>query len=214
MFGPKWFLAATMTTNSLFTLLIPVMAEQVGEVGVIVCRVIQGLNQGFLYPSIHNLLGKWTPLAERSSMASFVYTGGPLGTFIALPVTALMSDSSIGWPLAFYFYGGLGIIWSIIWGIVGADSPSKHKSISKAERDYIEEGLSNDEETKKIPTPWRAIFTSLPFLAILISHCGQCWGFWTLMTETPSYMSSIMKYDIKEVCIETFHNLYLKLLIF
>ncbi|KAJ3645136.1 hypothetical protein Zmor_022822 [Zophobas morio] len=196
-FGPKWFLAGTMFINSLFTLLIPVMASGVGEGGVIACRVIQGLNQGFLFPSVHTLLGKWTPLAERSKVASFVYTGGPLGTVIALPITGVIAESSVGWPTAFYVYGGLGIAWTVLWVLVGADSPAKHGRISEEERRYIE-GTTSTEEKEELPTPWKSILTSTPFLAILIAHCGQNWGFWTLLTEIPSYMSGIMKYKISD----------------
>ena len=175
------------------------MAINVGEGGVIACRVIQGLNQGFLYPSLHTLLGKWTPLAERSKVASFVYTGGPLGTVIALPVTGAIADSSVGWPTAFYVYGGMGITWTILWALIGADSPAKHGRVSEKEKRYIEGTVGS--EGKELPTPWLKIFKSLPFIAIFVTHCGQNWGFWTLLTEIPSYMSGIMKYDISDVSI-------------
>jgi MFS family permease len=200
-----------MFINSLFTILIPVMASSAGEGGVIACRVIQGLNQGFLFPSVHTLLGKWTPLPERSKVVSFVYTGGPLGIVISLPVTGVIANSSTGWPTAFYLYGGLGIGWSVLWALLGADSPAKHGRISDEEREYIKGGgNTSDEDKKELPTPWLSIATSMPFIAIFVTHCGQNWGFWTLMTEIPSYMSDIMKYDIKDVslrlCPSSFTN--------
>lgn len=52
---------------------------------------------------------------------------------------------------------------------------------------------------KDVPTPWRAILTSIPFWAILINHSGQNWGFFTLLTEIPSYMSSMLNFDMKDV---------------
>lgn len=174
------------------------MAQAFGEAGVITCRVIEGLNQGFLFPSTHTLLGKWTPLPERSKVVSFVYTAGPLGTVVSLPVTGEISDSSVGWPVAFYLYGGLGMAWVVVWAFFGADSPEKIFRISEEEKRYIE-NTTQAEEKKEIKTPWRSIVTSLPFFAILVAHSGQNWGFWTLLTEIPSYMSSIMKYDIKNV---------------
>lgn len=62
-----------------------------------------------------------------------------------MPVTGFISNS-IGWPIAFYLYGGLGIMWSIIWVFVGSDSPSKHPSITDEERKYIEAGLQNEDD--------------------------------------------------------------------
>jgi len=53
-------------------------------------------------------------------------------------------------------------------------------------------------ETKKKPKiPIKAIFTSVPFYAILIVHCCQNWGFYTLLTEMPTYLSQILHFDIK-----------------
>lgn len=52
---------------------------------------------------------------------------------------------------------------------------------------------------QKMQTPWKAIWTSLPFISLIIAHCGQNWGFWTLMTEMPSYMKQVLGVDIKAV---------------
>lgn len=44
-----------------------------------------------------------------------------------------------------------------------------------------------------------SILTSVPFWALAIAHCGQNWGFWMLLTELPTYMASILKFNFKEV---------------
>lgn len=66
---------SSLAIASCFSILIPYMGAQFGSTGVIINRVIQGLCQGFLFPSTHCVLSKWTPLAERSRIAGFVYTG-------------------------------------------------------------------------------------------------------------------------------------------
>ena len=120
---------------------------------------------------------------------------------IALAITGAIADSMVGWPAAFYLYGAFGIGWTVLWGFIGADSPAKHGRLSEEERQYNEGGVPrNDEE---LPTPWRSILTSVPFIAILVAHCGQNWGFWTLLTEIPSYMNDIMKYKISDVSCDT-----------
>lgn len=52
---------------------------------------------------------------------------------------------------------------------------------------------------QSMPTPWKGILTSLPFWSILIAHCGQSLGFWTLLTELPSYMNSVLGVKIEHV---------------
>ena len=48
-------------------------------------------------------------------------------------------------------------------------------------------------------TPWKHIITSVPLWAIFISHLGQNWGYWTLLTEMPNYINSVLGVDIKKV---------------
>jgi len=63
---------------------------------------------------------------------------------------------------------------------------------------------------QKRQTPWVAILTSMPMWAVVVAHCGQNWGFFTLLTEMPSYMNSILKFDLKSVsriiCNIQFHT--------
>lgn len=48
---------------------------QSGWQAVCACRVVQGLAQGFTYPSIHHLIGKWIPVEEKSSLGTIIYAG-------------------------------------------------------------------------------------------------------------------------------------------
>ncbi|XP_063915675.1 putative inorganic phosphate cotransporter [Zophobas morio] len=197
-FGPKWFLCGTMTIGSVFNIAVPPMAAAFGSTGVIICRVIQGLNQGFLYPSIHNLISQWSPIAERARVSNVVYAGASLGIAIAMPLTGAIAGSELGWPTAFYGIGGAGVAWALIFAIFAENSPTSHKKISKEELMYIQENNAvKHSTTKKVQTPWRSILTSLPMWAILIAACAQCWGAFTLLTEMPSYMDGIMNFDIK-----------------
>nr|CAI5843727.1 unnamed protein product [Callosobruchus analis] len=195
--GVKVIFSISMAIASLFTILIPFFGQQFGYGGVIACRVIQGAVQGFLLPCLHTLLSNWAPIAERAKFGGLVYAGQALGTVVALPVTGAIADTNVGWPVTFYLYGSLGMLWVLCWLIFGYDSPAHHKSISAAERKWIECGsVHEDENAEKQPTPWKSIFTSVPFYAVLAAHCGQNWGFWTLLTETPTYMEKILKFSI------------------
>ncbi|KAJ8929844.1 hypothetical protein NQ314_017448 [Rhamnusium bicolor] len=201
-FGPKWFLAGTFFIGSLFSILIPTFGTEFGYQGVIACRVIQGMAQGFVFPCMHNLLGKWCPIVDRAKACGFAYAGVPLGTVVAMPITGLICNSrNAGWPVAYYLFGALGIVWTLIWMMYGSDGPSHHKYISVVEKNYIMSGLQSaedDVEKEKIPTPWLSIFTSVPFWAILINDCGESWGYWTLLTEIPSFMENILNFDIAQ----------------
>lgn len=74
-YGPKWFLVGAMFVCSAAGILIPAFAAQFGSKGVMAIRAIQGLSQGFIFPSVHNLLSHWVPPGERSRLGTFVYAG-------------------------------------------------------------------------------------------------------------------------------------------
>lgn len=197
-YGAKIILLISLSVCALFTLLTPVAAS-LGWEYLCATRIIQGLSQGFIYPSVHTMLARWVHPSERGSLSTFAYSGTQLGTVVMLAVSGVIAASSMGWPGIFYISGGFTAIWAILWTILGCDSPSMSKGISKLELEFIDsnQGVSTSGE-KKI-TPWKQIFMSMPFWAILITHSTQSWGFWTLLTEIPSYMKDVLEYDIKAV---------------
>lgn len=85
----------------------------------------------------------------------------------------------------------LGLIWYAVWLYVVASSPLEDKRISPEELKYITQSQStNTDALEKMEVPWKAIVTSVPMWAIVAAHFAECWGFYTLLTELPKFMSS------------------------
>ncbi|KAL0883524.1 hypothetical protein ABMA27_016889 [Loxostege sticticalis] len=194
-FGGKLLIVMCVGINSAVSLLIPIGAYNGGWQLVCAFRVMQGLSQGFLFPATHNLCGKWIPLEEKSRLGTFIYSGAQFGTALQLMASGFISKYW-GWPAIFYVNGTLGAIWTAVYVFIGSTSPETSKIISAEEKLYIQTSLGHVGEQKKLRTPWKAIFTSVPFISLIIAHCGHNWGFWTLMTEIPSYMKQVLGVDI------------------
>ncbi|XP_074033932.1 putative inorganic phosphate cotransporter [Leptinotarsa decemlineata] len=196
-YGPKWFLVGSMMASSIAGFLIPMSAAYFGSKGVMICRALQGVCQGFVIPSVHMLLARWVPKDERSMVSSIVYAGTPCGTVFALIVTGYISASSYGWPMSFYFFNGLSLIWVVWFSLCGYSSPGDHPTISQEEKYYIETSLGFVENKKVSSTPWKRILTSTPFWALVLTQSGFTWGFWTLLSEIPLYMDKVMRFNLK-----------------
>merc|ERR1711971_736700 len=108
-------------------------------------------------------------------------------TIVGFFISGLLADW-VGWEAVFYIEGCACFVWLALWLWLASDTPQTHPSISEAERDYILAGLpaTNPEP---LPIPWKSIWTSLPFWAIMFSNFGNNWGFHLLMTELPLYLS-------------------------
>ncbi|CAD7015094.1 putative inorganic phosphate cotransporter [Ceratitis capitata] len=200
-FGGKVMLLFTVTSSSIIAILTPLGVGMGDWILLCILRFLQGFGQGSTIPAMATILAKWAPVEERSSLATYLFSGAQFGTVIMLGASGAMCSSPLGWPSIFYIPGALGLSWALIWLWLGASSPSDCKAISQAERAYIESSLNAQKKSAdhEMPSkvPWLKIFTTPAFLALLTTHCGYTWGFWTLLTQIPSYMKSVLGKDIK-----------------
>ncbi|XP_012272716.1 putative inorganic phosphate cotransporter [Orussus abietinus] len=197
--GPCRLYGLSVGICGLASLFGPLAAHYGGWKGLVFCRIVAGLCQGAVLPTIHTLLSKWVPQEERGRLSAFLYSGGWIGNVISLLSSGVLAASDYGWPSCFYVWGGLTVLWSIVWCFLGKDSPADHPSIPHDEKEYIEISLGTVLEVGQVPsTPWRHMLTSSPFWALLVTQCAQTWGFWMLLTETPLYMNAILGFNIQE----------------
>ncbi|KRF79997.1 putative inorganic phosphate cotransporter isoform X1 [Drosophila virilis] len=200
-FGGKITLLTGLSICSVLNILTPLFAKLGGWQLVCALRVVEGLCQGVVFPSVHTLLSAWVPPNERPVLGTAAYAGNQFGTIIMLATSGLLASSSAGWPSIFYISGGVGCIWAILFFIWGASSPAHYKKISTEERKMIEMAqaseATSEQPKEQMHTPWLSFFTSPAFLALIASHSANNWGFWTLLTEIPSYMKNVLGKDIK-----------------
>ncbi len=79
----------------------------------------------------------------------------------------------------------------MIFSILVGESPENDRFISEEEQRYI---ISNrGKGYGNIKTPWKGLFTSQPVFAITAAHTSFNWGFYTLFTDLPTFMKSIIK---------------------
>ncbi|KAG8291695.1 hypothetical protein J6590_054428 [Homalodisca vitripennis] len=196
--GPKYVLLGAMTVCSVFTLLGPYIAQNFNWITFCFSRVVQGLAQGFLMPSINVHMSKWAPETERNRIFSFVFVGSVVGTMVTLTVAGYLAASPWGWPSIFYVTGISGLLWCLSWLLIGADTPDSHPTISDSERDFIKSTLTfTSDQSNKMSTPWKSILTSTPVWALVTMHLCHNWGYWTLATMLPIYFHHVLGFDIK-----------------
>lgn len=164
-------------------------------------RIIQGLFQGMLFPCVHEHLAKWSPVEERTRLGGLSHTGIECGTIVAMGLSGIIAASDLGWPGISYIFGGLGIVFCILWLIFADNSPSEARFITDQEKVYIlmsqRNATSREKAHTKIPIPWKAIFTSVPFLSLLSVRIFQAWGFTTMQSQIPAYLHGVLMMDIK-----------------
>ncbi|KAL7737229.1 hypothetical protein ACLKA6_005411 [Drosophila palustris] len=205
-YGAKMLLLVGLASCAILTMLTPLSLRYGGWQTLCVVRILEGLTQGAVHPATHSLLSKWAPANERGMLGTICYSGAQFGTILMMATSGFLADSSIGWPAIFYIGGLCGFIWVAVWWFYSSSAPEDHRFITREELKFIEESRSDgkmQDSHKLAPTPWTAIFTSMPFLSLLVVHCTHMWGFWTLLTQIPSYMKNIYDMDINSSALNS-----------
>ncbi|XP_024877927.1 putative inorganic phosphate cotransporter [Temnothorax curvispinosus] len=195
-FGGKYSLGLGMLSTAIFTLLTPVVVKWGEATGLVVLRILMGLGEGTTFPALNAMLAQWTPPEERSVIGSLVFAGAQLGTVFANLLSGLILHD-YSWPAVFYVFGGIGVLWFVTWVLICYNNPDEHPFISEKEVKFLHDRMNEHTHKKPPSVPWRHMLRSLPVWALIAAQIGHDWGFFTLVTDLPKYMSSVLKYPIK-----------------
>ena len=182
-YGGKVVLGSAVVLWSMFTILTP-FAAAVSGAALIAARILLGAGEAVAPPAIFNLLARWVTPGERARAVSFVSAGATVGALIALLSTGWIV-ATFGWEMAFYSFGVIGFFWAVAWYLKAFDSPARHPTISSEERALLLQAGVNDDD--KLPIPWRALFTSIPVWALVVSGFCVNWSLYVFLAWLPSY---------------------------
>jgi ACS family sodium-dependent inorganic phosphate cotransporter len=169
-YGGRMVLGIAVLWWSLFTALTP-PAAMMGFGALITARIALGLGEAAVFPASINMIGRWVPRANRSRAVALFTSCLSIGTMISLPVTGWMIRD-FGWPMPFYIFGALGIVWALFW------------------YGMVREGRNPDvpEETSTSRSiPWGRLLGSRPVWAIIINHFCSNWALYVMLAWLPTY---------------------------
>ncbi|XP_043522129.1 sialin-like isoform X2 [Frieseomelitta varia] len=193
-FNTKNVLLICVLANAILTLLVPISAPVLAL--LLTVRFITGVLSAANLPVVNVLVGKWIIFEEKSMWGAIIYAGISLGTVISILSSGLILNC-LGWEAVFYIHGTLPLIWCAVFYWFFADNPETQKYISEEERRRIVTSYGHrGPESTKMAVPWKSIFTSVPFWALIYTNTfgNFCWYF--LLTQLPLYMNKILRFDI------------------
>ncbi|VVC37041.1 Major facilitator superfamily,Major facilitator superfamily domain [Cinara cedri] len=195
-FGGVKLIGYGVLSAAILTTLTPVAARYSVYL-VIALRIFEGVFGGVVIPAMYAVWSKWAPPNESTRLASFTMSGINVGMVIGYPMCGWLTEH-YGWPSTFYVPGFIAIIWCAVWLTTVAETPGEDKLITKEELKYIVDsiGPTDDEKRGVLNYPWKNIFTSMPVWSISFVMFCENWGFYTLLTQLPTFMHDVLKFDI------------------
>lgn len=104
---------------------------------------------------------------------------------------------NFGWQSIFYVFGVAGLIFTIAWFVIVRDGPEHDNRMNENEKNYIKKSLERQGQVNVVKPPWISIFSSTAVTAIAVAHFSYTWGYYTLVTQLPSYMKDILDFDLQ-----------------
>ncbi|XP_046549727.1 sialin-like isoform X2 [Haliotis rubra] len=194
-YGPRKMLAVGMLPAAVGCILSP-LAVRISPFLFLAVRIVTGITTSVMFPSGPVFWSRWAPPEEWSRLLTTTNAGGEFGHAIAFPINGLLCKYG-GWEMPFYVVGSLSVIWCIVWLLVSRDSPSEMPGITEAEKNYIETSIGDRVTSKRTyKTPWCQMLSSRPVWACVISHMTANFFFYMILTQAPTFLNEILKFDI------------------
>ncbi|KAI3731800.1 hypothetical protein L1987_62989 [Smallanthus sonchifolius] len=199
--GGRRVLLLSFILWSLTCALVPLDPNRV--IILITARLLVGVSQGFIFPSIHTVLAQWVPPHERSRSVSLttsgMYLGAAMGMLLLPSLVKLKGPQSV-----FLAEAALGGMWSLLWFKFASDPPrSQHPKAAASGFGEsllpVKDGQSQRTKTDKSQIPWLRIFLSLPIWAIVANNFTFHYALYVLMNWLPTYFELGLKSSLQEM---------------
>ncbi|XP_022916611.2 sialin-like [Onthophagus taurus] len=189
----KWTMFFAVVINVVCTALTPICSHLHYSL-LVLMRVAEGIGGGVTFPAMHVLLAKWSLPTQRTMMSSVVYSGTSLGTVLSTLLAGVI-ELHMDWEWIFYLMAIGSAIWIPLWVVLVHDNPNKSPIVTEKEKKMINDALGDTEHTGK-KFPIKAVFSSLPFWAILIAHTCSNWGWYMILIILPLYLRDIVRLNV------------------
>ncbi|XP_028158438.1 putative inorganic phosphate cotransporter [Ostrinia furnacalis] len=197
-FGGKWVLGLGLLCTAVCTIITPITVKMGGAPALFILRAIEGFGEGPTMPGLMAMVSRWAPKHERARFGSLVFGGAQIGNIAGTYISGLILYNG-NWEDVFYVFGLIGILWFLLWTVLCYSTPNTHPYISDSEKQFLNETVDclKGGQKKLDPTPWKALLRSVPLWALIMAGIGHDWGYFTMVTDLPKYMTDVLKFNIK-----------------
>lgn len=151
---------------------------------LLLTRFLFGAGEAGAYPNSSGSISRWFPAAERGRAHGAVWTasrlGGALTPLIVVPIMA-----AYGWRMTFYLFGGLGLVWAVVWYWWYRDHPSEKPGVTREEMALIGASATPPAHQR---LPWGLAVRNANLWKIMLMYHFYCWGAYFYFSWMPSYL--------------------------
>src|SRR6266566_500092 len=152
---------------------------------MVTTRLMFGAGEAGCFPNLTKAFTTWLPPEERVNAQGILWMsarwGGAFTPLLVVQVLKVMS-----WRHAFELFGGIGIIWAVLFYRWYRDNPRDNKSINKAEMKIIE--ANQHLATGHGNVPWGVFIRSKQVWLLCLQYFLLSYSWYFYITWLPTYL--------------------------
>jgi ACS family sodium-dependent inorganic phosphate cotransporter len=192
-YGGKVVLGVAVLAWSACTLLTPA-AARVSFGTLIAARIAMGVGEAAMLPGIVDLYVRWIPVGERARAMARMLSGIPAGTVLGLFGAGWIVGRA-PWPLVFYAFGALGLVWTAAWFARVRNDPADDPHVPPDERALLAELRRGSASDVPPPPAWKLLRRRAVW-AYVAAHFATTWTLYVLVSWLPSYFRDVQGMSI------------------
>ncbi|SSY69323.1 MFS transporter [Alcaligenes faecalis] len=145
-------------------------------IALMACRILLGVGEGPAYPLALHACYKWFPDQERTWPTAIVMQGGQVGMLLAGPLVGYLTISH-GWRSVFWVTAAAGLMWLVVWALLGKDGPLSAAAAPAAGKHMPQSRCS-----------YRAVLLNRSFIGNLLMYWVAYWCAALVFTWLPAYL--------------------------
>jgi nitrate/nitrite transporter NarK len=151
----------------------------------VLVRFLFGAGEAGAFPNISGSASRWFPATERARVQGLVWGASRLGAVLAPLLVGLIVALFQSWRMAFWIFGGVGLVWVVFWQVCYRDHPAQHPDITPEELKEI-----GAETTPSAPQeiPWGPLFRAPQLWRIMVMYSFYVWGSTFYLTWLHTYL--------------------------
>jgi len=148
-------------------------------------RFLFGMGEAGCFPNLTKAFTTWLPERERVRAQGIMWLSARWGGAFTPPLVALVM-AAVGWRHAFEIFGGLGVVWAVLFYRWYRDDPLQNPKLNAAERELLRE--SSKLASGHGDVDWARMAGSLSVWMLCMQYFCCSYGWYFYVTWLPTYL--------------------------
>ncbi len=165
---------------------------------MLVVRILFGFAEGPMNSTTNRAITTWFPREETSRTIGFTFSGQTVGSAIAAPIVGLLAIS-LGWRIAFFAIGAMGLVWVVAWRWLMTDKPADNPRVGQAEINMIAQSRAHDVVPQHETKPLRHYLALPSTLSLGLGMFAVNYTLFIFLSWLPSYLTNALHMPVKQM---------------